>query len=206
MYIPEHFRVDDRETLRAFVRANDFATVMTVADGAPVVSHIPLLLRTTSAGEDVLLGHVARANPHWSCFDGATSTLAIFHGAHGYVSPSWYETAPAVPTWNYAVVHAAGTPRLLDDGELVALLADLVAVYESLRAQPWRVEDLPAEYLARMSRAIVGFAMPVETFVGKFKLSQNKSAGDVERVIAALECAGNPALAAAMRGGRGVRG
>ncbi len=198
MYIPEHFRVDDRAVLRAFVRRHDFATLVTVVDGAPVVSHIPMVLRVGEGG-DVLLGHVARANPHWRAFDGVTPSLAMFAGPHGYVSPSWYAAAPAVPTWNYMVAHASGTPRVLDDVELVGVLAELAAGYEEARPAPWRVADLPPEYLARMTRAIVGFAMPVERFVGKFKLSQNKSAEDVNGAIAALD-GENPALAEAMRG------
>lgn len=201
MYVPAHFRVEEREALRAFVRAHDFATLISVVDGAPLVSHVPLLLRTDAEGADTLYGHVARANPHARCFDGATPALAIFHGAHGYVSPSWYSAAPAVPTWNYEVVHASGTPRVLEDAELADLLAALAAVYEEPRPQPWRFAELPADYAAKMTRAIVGFALPVETLTGKFKLSQNKPAGDVERVIAALEHE-NPALAAAMRARR----
>src|SRR5688572_2480299 len=114
MYVPKHFSESDPETLTGIVAAYGFATLVTDVDGAPSATHVPLLLEGNCAPGGRLVGHVARANPHWRSFDGRTA-LAIFHGPHGYVSPRWYATSPAVPTWNYAAVHAYGAPRVIDD-------------------------------------------------------------------------------------------
>ena len=134
----------------------------------------------------MLLGHMARANPHWRHFgDGAS--IAVFHGPHTYVSPSWYaEPASAVPTWNYAVAHVHGIVELMDaDREKRRLLDDMVARYESLRPRPWRLQ-LEGAALEAMLGAIVGFRLRVDRIDAKFKLSQNRSEEDRERVIGAL--------------------
>src|SRR5581483_1560414 len=99
---------------------------------------------------------VARANPHWRAFDGRQQALAIFHGPHSYISPTWYETSPAVPTWNYAVAHAYGAPRLIDDEARLSEIVDrLVRIYESGMPQPWS-GDLPSDFKNGLLRAIVG--------------------------------------------------
>ena len=118
MYIPKSFQVTDPEVLAAFIRAHSFATLVSAVDGTPFATHLPLLL-----DQGTLLGHVARANPHWQAFDGQREALAIFHGPHAYISPTWYATGPAVPTWNYAAVHVYGAPRLIE-GEALAALVD----------------------------------------------------------------------------------
>src|SRR3954470_2539732 len=105
MYLPSFFKENDPATLYALMRENPFATLITVADGAPFVGHLPLLVRD---GE--ILGHMARANPQWRQFPEVT---AIFHGPHTYVSPTWYTSEGQVPTWNYAVVHARGRAELV---------------------------------------------------------------------------------------------
>jgi transcriptional regulator len=182
MYIPASFRADDRAVLHEFIDRHSFATLVTVVDGAPFATHLPVLL---DRQRGALLGHVARANPHWRAFDGSAESLMIFAGPHAYVSPSWYATHPAVPTWNYAAVHVYGVPSVLDEARLQELLDRLVRRYEAGRERPWTM-DLPADYLRKMVQAIVGFEMPIARMEGKFKLSQNRSAEDRERVIAAL--------------------
>ena len=132
-----------------------------------------------SAGKAVLVGHVARANSHWRQFDGSAEALAIFHGPHAYVSPSWYATAPAVPTWNYCVVHVYGKPLAREEGDFTAAaLRDLVARQEGARAKPWRIEDLAADLYDKLARAIVAFEMPIDRIEGQFKLGQNRSRDD----------------------------
>ncbi|HKI36717.1 MAG TPA: FMN-binding negative transcriptional regulator [Gemmataceae bacterium] len=182
MYIPTAFRAADRAALYELIEQYAFGTLVTVLDGAPFATHLPFLI---DHERGVLLGHVARANPHGRALDGPAEALVIFQGPHAYVSPSWYATAPAVPTWNYAAVHVYGVPRLLDEGRLLELLKRLVSKYESGRERPWTM-DLPADYRRTMVQAIIGFALPITRVEGKFKLSQNRPAADRRGVIRAL--------------------
>jgi transcriptional regulator len=202
MYIPPHFRETDQNTLLAFIEAYDFATLVTSATEGFIVSHLPLLLRRSETGS-VLVGHVARANPHWRAMDGHTASVAIFHGPHGYVSPRWYESSPAVPTWNYTVVHATGTPCIREEEAFAAgVVRDLTHRYEDSRALPWRVEDLPADFHRTLLGGVMAFEMPIAHLDGKFKLSQNRSPADRHGVIKGLEqteSAPARALAALMR-------
>src|SRR5579884_840207 len=115
MYIPKHFAVHDPAWIRAFIDEYRFATLVTLADGEPFATHLPLLYEPGAGPNGLLRGHMARANPHWKSFEGSIQ-LAIFTGPHAYVSPTWYETAgPAVPTWNYTAVHAYGKARVVDE-------------------------------------------------------------------------------------------
>jgi transcriptional regulator len=186
-YIPEHFRVSDDLALREFMHTYDFVTLVSSSADGLVASHVPVLVQ--SAGATVVItGHIARANQHWRLMNGATPAVAIFHGPHGYVSPTWYETAPAVPTWNYGVVHAYGLPTVNEDEAFVrGVLEELVQRYEGHRQNCWRLESLPAEVYDRMRRAIVAFEMPRTKLDGKFKLGQNRSVEDRRRTIVALE-------------------
>jgi transcriptional regulator len=197
LYIPPHFRVDDPDELYRFIEHNAFATLISTGTAGLHVSHIPLLPERGDDGKLRLLGHVARGNAHWEALQGAAQVLAIFHGPHAYVSPGWYQAHPSVPTWNYAVVHAHARARLLDEAELHDLLLRLSSTYEAGRPEPWRMAELPADFVATMLKAIVGFELEVERLEGKFKLSQNRPL-EVPRVIAALE-GEEPATAALMK-------
>lgn len=140
---------------------------------------------------------------HWRHFDGGTQSLAIFHGPHGYVSPSWYEATPAVPTWNYAVVHVYGYPRATEDRQVTsAILENLAQKYESHRPDPWLSGQLAPDFYEQMVSRIVAFEMPIEKIESKFKLGQNRSIEDREGVVRELISEGSPhtlALAAFMR-------
>lgn len=195
MYVPSHFREDDPRRLHAIMRRHGFATLVTVdADGAPVVTHLPFVLDAERGPLGTLLGHVARANPHWRALEAGRPSLAIFVGPHAYVSPAWYADGPAVPTWNYVAVHAHGRARLVTDAARVhAHLARTVATYESAG---WRMDALPEAYVAGMAKAIVAFELPIERLQGKAKLGQNKSAADRAGAVAALHAAGDPAAGA----------
>jgi transcriptional regulator len=187
IYIPEHFRVSDEHTLQEFMQTYDFATVVSSSPDGLVTSHLPVLVRSSGASL-VIAGHMARANHHWRLMDGSTPSLFIFQGPHGYVSPTWYGTAPAVPTWNYGVVHAHGLPRAIEEDTFTrGVLEELVRRYEETRPNGFRPESLPADYYDGMRRAIVAFEMPVTRLDGKFKLGQNRSIEDRRRTIAALE-------------------
>ena len=198
VYVPRHFSAEDPATLRAFVEANAFGMLVTHQDGETMVSHIPFVVDSDGAGALVLHGHVARANPHWKTLE-ASRPLVIFSGPHGYISPTWYEKHPSVPTWNYTVVHAHGAARLVDAAALERTLGRLSAHYESGNPEPWRMEGLDRDYTDTMMRAIVGFEIAVDRLEGKFKLSQNRVPADQRRVIAALESRGEGGLAAMMR-------
>src|SRR5579871_5873948 len=102
MYIPKAFEVTDRAALHDFIEGNSFATIVTSVEGAPFATRLPFILDRGAGASGTLIGHVARANPHWRSFDGRAQALAMFDGPHAYISPSWYVTSPAVPTWNYA--------------------------------------------------------------------------------------------------------
>jgi transcriptional regulator len=197
LYVPPHFRVEDRAAAVALMRDNAFATLVTSGGAGLHVSHIPFVVEEEE-GELRLLGHLARANPQWPALEGAREAVAIFQGPHAYVSPGWYRHHPSVPTWNYAVVHARGALELMDDAGLHDLLLRLSATYEAGRAKPWRMSELPAEYVDGMLRNIVGFTLRVESLDAKFKLSQNRPA-EIPGVVAALEAEGEGAVAALMR-------
>lgn len=175
MYTPAHFAVDDAALLHRLIESNGFASLVSVCGGRPVVSHIPMLL-DVAAG--TLRGHVARANPQWRELDGARDVLAVFHGPHAYVSPTWYREA-GVPTWNYAVVHVYGRARVIQDSAwLHRLVSALSEQYEARREPPW-----DGEYEQRQLRAIVGIEISISEIQGKFKLSQNRSDADRQGVI-----------------------
>jgi transcriptional regulator len=198
LYIPPHFRVDDRERLLGFIGENGFATLVSHGGRGLAVSHVPLLADLD--GEHVrLVGHVARNNEQWRALEAADEVLAIFHGPHAYVSPTWYANHPSVPTWNYAVVHAHGKARLTDEAELHDIVTRLSAKYEAGRAKPWRLSDQPAAFVSGMLQNIVGFEIAVTRLEGKFKLSQNRPA-EIARVIDALQAAGEGAVADLMKG------
>jgi transcriptional regulator len=195
MYLPRSFRVEEQAAVVAFMRRHDFAAVVT---GDLTVSHLPVLVRETEHGL-VIAGHVARANPHWRAMDGQSDALVIFQGPHGYISPTWYAAAtPAVPTWNYTVVHAHGKPRAREDAGFTAgVLEELTARYEGTAG--WSSRSVPPDYYRGLLDAIVGFELPVTRYEAKFKLGQNRSDEDRAAVAAALERAGARDLAELMR-------
>lgn len=190
LYVPDHFDARDRAAVARLLHDHPFATLVTPTRGEPLVSHVPLLHVADCEPHGTLVGHFARANPHVAGAGGGES-IAIFHGPHAYVSPSWYaEPATAVPTWNYAVVHAHGTLELARDAaETRAVLDALIHRFESRRAAPWQL-GLDRARLDAMVAAIVGFRMRVRRLDAKFKLSQNRSPDDRARVASALAAEG----------------
>ncbi len=189
MYIPKAFREDDIGVLHAFIQENNFAILVTLQDGVPLATHLPLILDRERGPFGTLRGHMARANTQWRTFDETKEALAIFPGPHAYISPSWYVTEPetSVPTWNYAAIHAYCIPRIVHDEEvLYALLKDSVDTFEAGFAQPWTIQER-GDFIRKKMRAIVGFELPITRLAGKLKLSQNRSTDDQERVIAKLQ-------------------
>lgn len=200
MYVPNHFAETDLATLHALMRERSFATIVSWLDGAPFATHVPLLVDEARGPLGTLVGHVARANPHAAAFDGASPTLAIFHGPHAYVSPRWFASAPNVPTWNYVAVHATGAARVLDDATAVRVLLARSAAHFERGTAPWTAEA-NAAYVEKLTRGIVAFELPIERLEGKRKLSQNKPEADRAGVAAALRAQGGEdalAIAGAM--------
>lgn len=173
------------------MRDHGFGTMMVSrADGQIEISHLPFLLDARDDG-DTLRVHVARANRVWRdvlAADRPGDIVIVFHGPHGYVSPTWYEQSREdVPTWNYATVHAHVTePREMTEPELLKVLDDLAKENETGPA-PWKLDEHPVESRDKLVKAIVGLELPVTRFESKFKLSQNRSAADHARVLAAFE-------------------
>jgi transcriptional regulator len=191
MYLPRHFEETDPAVIHALVRAHPFATWALVgADGELQVNHLPLMLDAERGANGTLVGHVARANPAWRAAAGGRSVL-VFQGPETYITPSWYaskaEHGKVVPTWNYAVVHAHGVVRTIEDKPgLLALVSRLTDTHEAARAKPWQVGDAPADYVEQMLGAIVGIELEVQRWEGKWKVSQNRSAADRQGVAAGL--------------------
>jgi transcriptional regulator len=192
MFIPQAFRNDDQATLHAFMGRYSFATLVT-GGAEPFATHLPLLLDASRGPHGTLVGHFAGPNPHWQLDHVRTGSVAIFHGPHAYISPSWYRSgAPAVPTWNYAAVHAAGRLSVIDDAAYVEeLLQRMVAVYEAGKPRPW-TNPLSPEVTEKLIAAVVAFEMPIERLEGKFKLGQNRKRDDQVGAIEGLEAAGDP--------------
>ena len=201
MYLPKHFEETRVEVLHALVRAHPLAALVTLGAGGLEANHIPFEIDPDPAPFGTLRGHVARANPVWRELSRGADALAIFQGPATYVSPSWYPTkqegGKVVPTWNYAVVHAYGPLRAVDDPAwLRAFVERLTNRHESGRTAPWHVTDAPADYVDKMVTAIVGIELPVTRLLGKWKTSQNRPARDRAGVVAGLEQDGGDAARA----------
>ena len=203
VYLPPAFTETRPEILIAHIERYDFALLVSHGAHGMVASHVPCLIERQ--GDDLhLQGHLARPNPQAADLAKGGEVLTIFSGPHAYVSPRWYASGPAVPTWNYADVHAYGAPQLIDDAVwLRRFLQRLAQRHEAGSEMPWRMEDQPAAYIAGMLNGIVGFDIRVTRLEGKFKLSQNRPAADRPRIIAALEAsedADQAGVARLMRG------
>ncbi len=203
MYVPPAFREDRPEILRAAMQAAGLAALVTVTADGPFASHLPLLLDPEDGPHGVLHGHIAKANPQWRATLPHVPALAIFAGPDAYISPSWYpskqEHGRVVPTWNYVTVHAVGPVEFFDDEEhLHQLVSRLTRQREAARAQPWSVDDAPADFVAAQLRGIVGVTLRIDRLLGKWKLSQNRPAADQLGVVAGLDEA-NPVRAAMLR-------
>ncbi len=191
MYIPTHFDEPRVEVLHGLIRARPLATLVTLSSGGLNANHIPLHLSQDPAPFGTLRGHVARANPLWRDFARDVEVLAIFHGPDAYITPSWYptkaETGKAVPTWNYAVAHAYGALRVVEDAAwLRAHLETLTVHNEASFPEPWRVADAPRDYTDKLIAAVVGIEIVITRLSGKWKVSQNQPPQNQAGVVAGL--------------------
>jgi len=188
VYLPPAFSETRAELLIEHIERHEFGLLVSQGESGLIASHIPFLVERRD-GQLFLLGHLARPNPQVADLASGGEALAIFQGPHAYISPSWYAAGPAVPTWNYAAVHAYGAARAIPDPAwLRLLLLRLTERHEGREpAPPWQMQDLPQPYLDAMLNGIVGVEIAVSRLEGKFKLSQNRPSSDRPRIVAALE-------------------
>jgi transcriptional regulator len=202
MYIPKHFELTDKATMHDLMRQFSFATIVSVLEGAPFATHMPVVVRPELGEFGTLRTHIARANPQWESFSSDAEILVIFQGDHTYISPKWYETHPSVPTWNYVTVHAYGKPKIVEEPEQVRkLLDELIGTYEG--SEGWNSSHLSEKYMDGMMRGIVAFEIEITRLEGKMKLSQNRSEADRQGVVRALATTTSPddqAIASKMNG------
>ena len=190
MYSPSYNRVDDSAQVLDFVRENRFGVLVTTGpDGVPRATHLPFAFRGgADAAESegwTLVAHLARANSQWEDFAGEREALVIFSGPHAYISPTHYERVLSVPTWNYIAVHAYGVPTVLAEPAAArAALDTLIAAEEPGYAE--RLAAYPDEFVAGMLRAIVAFEIKVSRVEARYKLSQDRTEGERQTIVAAL--------------------
>ncbi|WP_395824198.1 FMN-binding negative transcriptional regulator [Collimonas sp.] len=210
MYIPKQFDEPRVEVLHALMRARPLSALVTLASGGINANHIPLMLSAEPSPFGTLHGHVARANPLWNDFQAEVEVLAIFKGPDAYITPSWYatkaETGKVVPTWNYAVAHAYGVLRIIDDATwLRTHLTALTAHNEGGFPSPWQVSDAPHDFTEKLMGAIVGIEIVISRLSGKWKVSQNQLAQNQAGVIEGLRALGGDercAMAALVEAGK----
>jgi transcriptional regulator len=191
MYSPKHFEETRIEPLHELIRAHPLGTLITLASSGLEANHIPFEVHPEPAPFGTLCAHVARANPMWQDFSADTEALVVFQGPSAYVTPSWYatkrQTGKVVPTYNYAVVHAYGRLRIIEDRDwLRGLVGRLTDRFESPRKDPWQVLDAPKDFVDNLLGAIVGLEIPIARIVGKWKMSQNRPQVDIAGIVAGL--------------------
>ncbi|MDD9890745.1 MAG: FMN-binding negative transcriptional regulator [Gammaproteobacteria bacterium] len=188
MYVPDHFSPADADSF-SFISQFSFGELISAVEGKSFCTHLPFLFDDKNI---FLLCHIAKANPQWREI-GGQEVLAVFHGPHGYISPSWYDKA-GVPTWNYQVVHVYGKASVFEDKERMSdMVENLSAAHEAGSENPWN-----GEYQARMLDAIIGIEIEITEVQAKHKLSQNRTDNERKNIIAELQGLGNTILADAM--------
>ena len=188
LYIPNAHRVEDRTLLFDFME--EFAFVDLVTPSPLRITHIPVIFDRSPGEFGTIHGHIARANVQTKAFDGKQEAVIVFRGPHGYISPTCYQTYPAVPTWNFAVVHATGKLQpVTDPAALHAFLARLIRKFEAFEGTKYDFSKIPDSYLDPMLANIVGFDMRVELLEGKFKLGQERPEADRQGILKYLQSA-----------------
>jgi len=206
MYVPAHFAEHRPEQLQQLIRQYPLGVLITHGDEGLDANHLPFELLADQGPCGTLIGHVARANPLWREATDGLDVLVVFRAEEAYLSPNWYpskhEQHRQVPTWNYRVVHAHGRLRVRDDEQFVrGVVARLTRTHEARAGaeKPWKITDSSPEFIAQMLAAIVGIEIELTRLEGKFKLSQNKDARDIEGAAQGLQARGKLQLAEQMR-------
>jgi transcriptional regulator len=184
VYTPDHFAVTDLNQQLDLIERFPFGTLTSVSDGRIRASTVPFLVDRSGRA---LLGHLARANPHWSELGGASDLLVTFIGPNAYISPSWYQNKKLVPTWNYVAVEVRGRPQLLADrAQRLDLVDRLSAHHERALPQPWHSDKLDPQQRDALLDAIVAFRIDIASIDAKAKLSQNRRPEEVRSAAAQL--------------------
>ncbi len=187
MYIPKHFATDEPAVIKSLIADYGFGILLSSDLEA---THLPLLYEPGDGQLGCLFGHFAKANKQWQQAD-KQKVLVIFQGPHAYISPSWYQSKPAVPTWNYVAVHCYGYLQLLTDSENQQVMTRLVAKYEpELLNQP---DIMPDDYQAKLRHGVVGFKIILDDIQAKEKLGQHRAAADQAAVYSRLQHCTDPA-------------
>jgi transcriptional regulator len=189
MYIPPYYENKDIDQIKRFLKENSFGILVNVVDNKPWGTHIPLELEQDLNGADVLVGHIAKANPQWRYFSDNAEVLCIFNGPHAYVSSSWYKEEE-VPTWNYIAVHVYGTLKVLSEEETMASMFRLVDKYEASSKNPINLKDMSPKTL-RQVKGVVGFQIQITNIQATYKLSQTRQA-DHAKIISELKERNDP--------------
>ncbi|CAN5445363.1 FMN-binding negative transcriptional regulator [soil metagenome] len=194
MYIPRANEETRLPVLHALMRAHPLASLVSVGENGLFATHLPMVVVEDPGGQGLgtLQGHISRANPQWREFIADVDALAIFAGPQHYISASWYpgklEDGEEVPTWNYAVVHASGPLRIVEDPDwLLAHLTSLTDIHEAISVEPWKVSDAPPDFIRTQMRGIVGLELPIRKLEGKWKASQNRNERDRQAVVDGLD-------------------
>lgn len=190
MYIPDLYKNEDKEAIRTFLKENAFGILINQTNGKLWATHIPLELEINIEGEEVLTGHISKENPQLTAFESNDHVLAVFTGAHSYISPSWYDHEN-VPTWNYSAVHIYGKIKIIEGDAVIHSLTKLVDKYEQNSKCPVRVGDLSAKTMMQ-TRGIVAFEIKIEEIQAQNKMSQNRDDKNYSNIISELEKTESP--------------
>jgi transcriptional regulator len=185
MYIPDLYKNENQEDIQNFLHQNGFAILVNQTNGKLWATHIPLVLDVNENGKQILVGHVSKLNPQAESFKDNDEVLAIFSGAHTYISSSWYDHEN-VPTWNYLAVHVYGKVMIYNHDKAVNSLKKLVDKYEAKSEKPVRVENL-SEKTMREARGIIAFEIEITSIEAQKKLSQNRDDKNYQNIITELE-------------------
>lgn len=198
MYIPQHYKNENLDEIKDFLVNNSFGILINTVDNKPWATHIPLELDKTNDGKDILVGHIAKANPQWKHFSAEQEVLCIFNGPHSYISSSWYKEEE-VPTWNYIAVHVYGVLKILSEEETMASMHKLVEKYEQDSKHPISLKNMSAKTL-RQVKGVVGFQIKITDIQAMYKLSQTRTE-DHAKIISELEerDAGSKSIASEMK-------
>lgn len=190
MYIPDIYKNENQDEINAFLQKNSFGILVNQTNGKLWATHIPLELDTNKNGKQILFGHLSKENPQWESFADNDKVLAIFTGAHSYISSSWYDHE-SVPTWNYIAVHIYGTIKIIEGEAVIESLKKLVDKYEKNSEKPVRVEDLSKKTMMQ-TRGIVAFEIEIDEIQAQHKLSQNRDDKNYDNIISELKKTENP--------------
>lgn len=191
MYIPKYFKNESVENIREFISKNGFAILVNNVENRPWATHLPLILDTNEKGNQVLSGHVSRANIQWQTFDNDTEVLAIFNGPNAYISSSWYDHEN-VPTWNYQVVHVYGKIKIIEGDYLKTKLGRLMSKYEKNSDNPIGIGQISEDFINKEIKGIVGFEIEITNIQAASKLSQNRDEKNYKNIGDQLEKSGDP--------------